>query len=121
MDPPLVACEATDGMGEHDTPSSYHKADLDHWSRRPKKTESQPIAALARAFQRWSGTATELKQVLRDRFPALTEDSQSFPRSEARFGAALRRVQPVLRRQGVNIAFSREGKAGMWVIELSSR
>ncbi|WP_254430131.1 hypothetical protein [Ruegeria sp. HKCCA4812] len=86
--------------------------------------EANPVAlailSLMDGRQRWSGTATELKQTLRDRFPALTEDSQSFPRSEARFGAALRRVQPVLRRQGVNIAFSREGKAGMRVIELSN-
>ena len=41
----------TVALGEHDTPSSYHEADLDRWSRRPKKTESQPIAALARAFR----------------------------------------------------------------------
>ena len=86
--------------------------------------EANPVAlailSLMDGRQRWSGTATELKQTLRDRFPALTEDSQSFPRSEARFGAALRRVQPVLRRQGVNIAFNREGKAGMRVIELTS-
>lgn len=86
--------------------------------------EANPVAlailSLMEGRQHWSGTATELKQTLRDRFPSLTEDSQSFPRSEARFGAALRRVQPVLRRQGVNITFSREGKAGMRLIELTN-
>ncbi|WP_299899405.1 hypothetical protein [uncultured Ruegeria sp.] len=45
------ATAETVALGEHDTPSSYHEADLDHWSRRPKKTESQPIFALARAFR----------------------------------------------------------------------
>lgn len=78
--------------------------------------ESNPVAlailSLMEGRSHWNGTATELRQVLRHRFPARTEDSQSFPRSEARFGAALRRVQPVLRRQGLNIAFSREGKTG---------
>jgi hypothetical protein len=75
------------------------------------------ILSLMEGRQHWSGTATGLKRPLRDRFPSLTEDSQSFPRSE---GAALRRVQPVLRRPGLTIAFSREGKAGMRVIELAT-
>lgn len=86
--------------------------------------EANPVAlailSLMDGRQHWTGSATELKQTLRDRFPSLTEDSQSFPRSEARFGAALRRVQPVLRRQGLSMTFSREGKAGMRVIELTS-
>ena len=86
--------------------------------------EGNPVAlailSLMEGRQLWSSTATDLRQTLRDRFPTLTEDSHSFPRSEARFGAALRRVQPVLRRQGLTIGFSREGKAGMRVIELTS-
>ncbi|NOC47041.1 hypothetical protein [Ruegeria sp. HKCCD7559] len=45
------ATAETVALGEHDTPSSYYEADLDRWSRRPKKTESQPIAALTRAFR----------------------------------------------------------------------
>ncbi|WP_240932104.1 hypothetical protein [Parasedimentitalea denitrificans] len=86
--------------------------------------ETNPVAlaipSLMEGRQLWSGTATDLRQTLRDRFPTLKEDSHSFPRSEARFGAALRRVQPVLRRQGLTIGFSREGKAGMRVVELTS-
>jgi hypothetical protein len=86
--------------------------------------EGNPVAlAILSLMDRrthWSGTATELRQALRDRFPALTEDSQSFPRNGARFGAALRRMQPVLRRKGVAIGFSREGKAGVRVIEISA-
>ncbi len=45
------AAAQTVALGENDTPSSYYRADLDRWSQRPKKTESQPIAALARAFR----------------------------------------------------------------------
>ena len=86
--------------------------------------EGNPVAlailSLMDGRTHWSGTATDLRQTLRDRFPALTEDSHSFPRSEARFGAALRRVQPILRRQGLSIAFNRTGKAGMRMIELTS-
>ncbi|WP_065327271.1 hypothetical protein [Tritonibacter mobilis] len=36
---------------EESDPVSYHQIDLDNWNSRPKKTESQPIAALARAFR----------------------------------------------------------------------
>lgn len=86
--------------------------------------EGNPVAlailSLMDGRTHWSGTATDLRQTLRDRFPALTEDSHSFPRSEARFGAALRRVQPILRRQGLNISFNRTGKVGMRMIELTS-
>ncbi|CUH88851.1 DNA primase (bacterial type) [Phaeobacter sp. CECT 5382] len=86
--------------------------------------EGNPVAlailSLLDGRTHWSGTATDLRQTLRERFPAMTEDSQSFPRSDARFGAALRRVQPVLRRQGLNISFNRTGKAGMRMIELTN-
>lgn len=41
----------TVALNDHDTPSSYYGIELDHWSRRPKKTDSQPIFALARAFR----------------------------------------------------------------------
>ncbi|NRB16852.1 MAG: hypothetical protein HRU33_04550 [Rhodobacteraceae bacterium] len=78
------------------------------------------ILSLMEGRQHWSCTASDLRQTLRDRFPTLTKDSHSFPRSEARFGAALRRVQPLLRRQGLNIGFSRERKAGMRLIELTN-
>lgn len=45
------AAAHTVALSENDTPNSYYEADLDRWSRRPKKTESQPIFALARAFR----------------------------------------------------------------------
>ncbi|WP_209080281.1 hypothetical protein [Shimia sp. R9_3] len=86
--------------------------------------ENNPVAlaivSLMGGRSHWTGTATELRQTLRDRFPSITEDSQSFPRSDARLGAELRRVLPVLRRRGVSVAFNRSGKAGVRVIEISS-
>jgi hypothetical protein len=38
-------------LNEDDTLKCYHEADLNRWQNRPKKTESQPIFALARAFR----------------------------------------------------------------------
>ena len=84
--------------------------------------ENNPVAlailSLMDGRKNWTGTATELRQTLRERFPAITEDSQSFPRSPSQFGNALRRVQPVLRREGVRIGHSRQGKAGVRVVEI---
>ncbi|WP_377191377.1 hypothetical protein [Ruegeria meonggei] len=45
------AAAQTVALGENDSPSSYYGDDLDRWSCRPKKTESQPIFAMARAFR----------------------------------------------------------------------
>lgn len=101
---------------------------LDSYGRNRAKAdqvavESNPVAlaivSLMESRKNWKGTATELRQCLRDQFPAITEDSQSFPRNESTFGGALRRVQPVLRRKGVTIDFGRQGKAGARVIEIT--
>ncbi|WP_170756108.1 hypothetical protein [Ruegeria lacuscaerulensis] len=45
------AAAETVSLGEQDTPSAYYKADLDGWFRKARKTDSQPVAALARAFR----------------------------------------------------------------------
>lgn len=45
------AAAETVALGENESPSNYYGADLDRWSRKARKTESQPVAALARAFR----------------------------------------------------------------------
>jgi hypothetical protein len=84
--------------------------------------EGNPVALavvmLMETRKQWNGTATELRQTLRDQFPTTTEDSQSFPRNDAKLGGALRRVQPVLRHKGINISFDRKGSAGIRTIEI---
>ncbi len=45
------AAAQTVSLGENESPSSHYGADLDRWARKPKKTDSQPIDALARAFR----------------------------------------------------------------------
>ncbi|MEQ3747749.1 MAG: hypothetical protein ABNH26_00045 [Celeribacter sp.] len=61
---------------------------------------------------RWSGTMTDLKATLRNRYPLLTDDPYSFPRQENKLSAAIRRIVPPLRRLGVEISFDRRGHTG---------
>jgi hypothetical protein len=69
---------------------------------------------------RWSGTMTELKATLRNRYPLLTDDPYSFPRQENKLSAAIRRIVPPLRRMGVEINFARQGQAGERVLKIRS-
>jgi hypothetical protein len=59
---------------------------------------------------RWRGTASELIAHLRMLYPVLAESAEAFPRQAASFGAELRRVTPLLRAHGVEVAHLREGK-----------
>jgi putative DNA primase/helicase len=78
--------------------------------------EGNPVGlAILRLVQedvRWSGTMTELKTTLRNRYPQLTDDPYSFPRQENKLSAAIRRIIPPLRRMGVAISFDRRGHSG---------
>ena len=67
----------------------------------------------------WRGTATDLIHELRTRFPVLTEDRQAFPRQANQFASELRRVEPLLRRKGLAVTYSREGRARTRVITLN--
>lgn len=66
----------------------------------------------------WRGTASGLIMTLRNLYPQLTDDAQTFPRSANKLSSELRRVHPILRRQGVTISRTREGKSGKRYIEL---
>lgn len=76
------------------------------------------IVALIDQTGRWSGTVTDLIRELRTRFPALTDDREAFPRQPARFGAELRRLEPVLRRKGLSITQTREGRMRTRIITI---
>ncbi|MFQ1702339.1 hypothetical protein ACJ5NV_17275 [Loktanella agnita] len=73
----------------------------------PNQAVGLAILKLAKEDTRWSGTMTELKTVLRNRYPLLTEDAYSFPRQENKLSTAIRRIIPPLRRMGVEISFTR--------------
>jgi len=57
----------------------------------------------------WKGTATELTKVLRSLYPQLTDDPLIFPRRPNKLSSELKRVQPLLRRQGIVMAKDRQG------------
>ncbi|MEP3892480.1 hypothetical protein [Pseudophaeobacter sp.] len=64
----------------------------------------------------WKGTATDLTKALRGLYPQLTDDPLSFPRQPNKLSSELKRVQPLLRRQGIIFTRERHGKSGQRVI-----
>jgi putative DNA primase/helicase len=76
------------------------------------------ILKLVQDDVRWSGTMTELKSTLRNRYPLLTDDPYSFPRQENKLSAAIRRIIPPLRRTGVEISFERRGASGERILRI---
>jgi putative DNA primase/helicase len=70
------------------------------------------ILKLVQEDVRWSGTMTELKTTLRNRYPLLTDDPYSFPRQENKLSAAIRRIIPPLRRMWVVISVARLWQTG---------
>jgi hypothetical protein len=86
--------------------------------------EGNPVAeavlTLVTEHGPWRGTASGLILTLRNHYPQLTDDPQMFPRSANKLSSELRRVHPILRRQGVTISRTREGKTGRRYLELKS-
>ncbi|WP_372574162.1 hypothetical protein [Ruegeria jejuensis] len=86
--------------------------------------EGNPVALAILKFiaeeKRWSGTITDLNAALRNRYPHLTDDPNSYPRQLNRLSGAIRRVQPPLRRMGVSISFDRQGHAGERILRIES-
>jgi putative DNA primase/helicase len=76
------------------------------------------VLKLVQEDVRWSGTMTELKTTLRNRYPLLTDDPYSFPRQENKLSAALRRIIPPLRRMDVQITFGRRGQRGERILKI---
>ena len=76
------------------------------------------ILKLVQDDVRWSGTMTELKTILRSRYPLLTDDPYSFPRQENKLSNAIRRIETPMRRMGVEISFDRRGRSGERVLKI---
>ena len=91
---------------------------------RSRDDHADPIATCVREFMRerpsWTGSAADLLRVSversNDRIP---RDGTGWPKSRALAGH-LRRAQTFLRALGIEIAFSREGRAGSRVIRMRS-
>jgi len=55
---------------------------------------------------------------LRTRYPALTDDRQAFPRQPSQFASELRWVAPLLRRKGLSVTHTKEGRTRTRVISI---
>jgi hypothetical protein len=83
--------------------------------------DADPIAACVRGLMSerssWTGSAADLLRVSIDR-NRQTRDSTSWPKNPRALAGHLRRVQTSLRTLGIDISFSREGRAGSRVIRI---
>jgi hypothetical protein len=81
---------------------------------------ADPIAACVRDFMSerssWTGSAADLLQASAER--SQTSDSLGWPKNPRALAGHLRRAQTFLRALGIDIAFSREGRAGKRVIRM---
>jgi hypothetical protein len=84
--------------------------------------DADPIAACVRDFMSerssWTGSAADLLQASAER--SQTSDSIGWPKNPRALAGHLRRAQTFLRALGIDIAFSREGRAGSRVIRMRS-
>jgi hypothetical protein len=73
--------------------------------------EASPIAALVVALVReqgvWSGTATDLLEVIEGRADDWARRGKGWPRTARAMAGALRRIAPNMRKAGIRIEFSR--------------
>jgi hypothetical protein len=83
--------------------------------------DADPIAACVRELMSergsWTGSAADLLRASVER-TSHTSDSISWPKNPRALASHLRRAQTFLRALGIDIAFSREGRAGSRVIRM---
>ena len=85
--------------------------------------DADPIAACVREFMSerssWTGSAADLLRVSVDRSSdRIPRDGTGWPKNPRALAGHLRRAQTFLRALGIEIAFSREGRAGSRVIRM---
>jgi hypothetical protein len=82
--------------------------------------DADPIAACVRELMSerssWTGSAADLLRVSAER--TQTSDSTRWPKNPRALAGHLRRAQTLLRAFGIDITFSREGRAGSRVIRM---
>jgi hypothetical protein len=83
--------------------------------------ETDPIAACVRELMSersyWNGSAADLLRVTAER-TGLARDNTGWPKNPRALAGRLRRAQTFLRALGIDITFSREGRAGSRVIRM---
>jgi len=88
--------------------------------------DADPVAACVRDIMAergsWTGSAAELWRAGAHRSNHdLLNECTGWPKNPRAFAGRLRRAQPFLRALGIQIAFSREGRAGTRVIRIYTR
>jgi hypothetical protein len=83
--------------------------------------DADPIAGCVREFMSerssWTGSAADLLRISVER-TSQTSDSAGWPKNPRALAGDLRRAQTFLRALGIEITFSREGRAGSRVIRM---
>jgi hypothetical protein len=86
--------------------------------------ESDPVAAAVRSLMtaqtEWTGTASDLLGTLAERAGERVAKSKTWPDSPRALGGRLRRAATFLRKIGVNIGFSQEGRARTRIIRITA-
>jgi hypothetical protein len=79
------------------------------------------IRALVEDKQEWTGTATELLELLSKYAPGQYQKSRSWPQSSRGLSNQIRRVATFLRKGGVEVEFYREGRCSKRLIKLKKK
>jgi hypothetical protein len=86
--------------------------------------EANPVADAVRALiadrQEWTGTATDLRQILAQYVDEDVHTSKDWPRNAQALGGRLRRVATTLREIGINISFGRKGQGRTRAIHIAA-
>jgi hypothetical protein len=85
--------------------------------------KADPVADHVRAMKAkattWTGSASDLYRIGAERSPdGCSARSSTWPKSPRALAGRLRRAQTSLRALGIEIAFSREGRAGTRIIRM---
>ncbi len=84
--------------------------------------DADPVTAAVRAFiaerMSWSGTASQLLNVLAGEVEDRVTRSKAWPQSARPLSARLRRGATFLRKVGIEVDFAREGPGGRRVISI---
>ena len=87
--------------------------------------DADPVAACVREIMAkrnsWSGSAADLLRAGGSSRDGISRDPTGWPKNPRALAGRLRRAQPFLRALGIQIAFSREGRAGTRVIRIYMR
>ncbi len=83
--------------------------------------EADPVAQTIRNWDSeypWEGTATDLYKELKERADDVISSSKAWPETPNALGNKLRRIQPSLRKLGIEISFDRQGHSSTRTITI---